>query len=460
MTLATRCPTCSTAFRVVRDQLRVSEGWVRCGQCQEVFNALETLFDLESGLPPPQLEQQPEPPAQARASLHDTQGALPGKPGPEVASTGQEPPEDLQPAGGSAAPRETLEVDLSGVGVAEALAAPGPEARVDPIWEEPITSPRGPGGDDRFNESEAFPGQGEPDRDSSGKPGTRVAALPPESEPETENLISTAGTPPQGRETPGPGLWAERPQPPASSTDPSADALQNALPSDFSPSIPDLSTPPGSHHSPVQKLGEGPAANLPTELSTVPEPANSAAVMRPGESEEREVPIPAFVREADEAALDEAPRRRGAWMAAAGLLMLVALGQAAYLWRDAAATRWPEARAWLAAGCEWVGCRLEPWRQLSGLRVESSSLGQVGSTTIYQLTMVLRNDTVWALRAPALELALTDPEGRVVTRRVLSIGDLGSPDDAVPAKGHLQLQASLSTGDRRISGYTLELFYP
>lgn len=46
MSLATRCPACSTVFRVVQDQLRVSEGWVRCGQCQEVFNALETLFDL------------------------------------------------------------------------------------------------------------------------------------------------------------------------------------------------------------------------------------------------------------------------------------------------------------------------------------------------------------------------------------------------------------------------------
>lgn len=46
MSLATRCPACHTVFRIVQDQLRVSEGWVRCGQCQEVFNALETLFDL------------------------------------------------------------------------------------------------------------------------------------------------------------------------------------------------------------------------------------------------------------------------------------------------------------------------------------------------------------------------------------------------------------------------------
>lgn len=47
MSLATRCTSCGTVFRVVQDQLKVSEGWVRCGRCDEVFNALEGLFDLE-----------------------------------------------------------------------------------------------------------------------------------------------------------------------------------------------------------------------------------------------------------------------------------------------------------------------------------------------------------------------------------------------------------------------------
>ena len=46
MSLATRCTSCATSFRVVQDQLKVSEGWVRCGRCDAVFNALEGLFDL------------------------------------------------------------------------------------------------------------------------------------------------------------------------------------------------------------------------------------------------------------------------------------------------------------------------------------------------------------------------------------------------------------------------------
>ena len=52
MSLATRCTACGTVFRVVQDQLKVSEGWVRCGRCNEVFNALEGLLDLERDSPP------------------------------------------------------------------------------------------------------------------------------------------------------------------------------------------------------------------------------------------------------------------------------------------------------------------------------------------------------------------------------------------------------------------------
>jgi predicted Zn finger-like uncharacterized protein len=48
MTLAARCPACGTVFRVVQDQLRVSEGWVRCGRCAEVFNAIDGLVELDA----------------------------------------------------------------------------------------------------------------------------------------------------------------------------------------------------------------------------------------------------------------------------------------------------------------------------------------------------------------------------------------------------------------------------
>ena len=45
MSLITRCTTCETLFRVVPDQLRISDGWVRCGQCGEVFDAAQNLLE-------------------------------------------------------------------------------------------------------------------------------------------------------------------------------------------------------------------------------------------------------------------------------------------------------------------------------------------------------------------------------------------------------------------------------
>ncbi|MCW5653053.1 DUF3426 domain-containing protein [Hydrogenophaga sp.] len=42
MSFTTRCPACGTTFRVVADQLKISEGWVRCGHCADVFDA--TLY--------------------------------------------------------------------------------------------------------------------------------------------------------------------------------------------------------------------------------------------------------------------------------------------------------------------------------------------------------------------------------------------------------------------------------
>jgi predicted Zn finger-like uncharacterized protein len=63
MSLATRCTHCGTIFKVVQDQLKVSEGWVRCGRCNEVFNALPALFDLETEAPPPRVTAPPPAPS-------------------------------------------------------------------------------------------------------------------------------------------------------------------------------------------------------------------------------------------------------------------------------------------------------------------------------------------------------------------------------------------------------------
>ena len=60
MSFIARCPACQTSYKVVPDQLRISDGWVRCGQCGEIFDASQQL--MEGGIDPaPGLAQLDDP---------------------------------------------------------------------------------------------------------------------------------------------------------------------------------------------------------------------------------------------------------------------------------------------------------------------------------------------------------------------------------------------------------------
>lgn len=63
-------------FKVVPDQLRVSDGWVRCGQCDEVFDANAHLQSLEDAQMPAPVKP-PDPTPFAWGDSLDVDGAAP-----------------------------------------------------------------------------------------------------------------------------------------------------------------------------------------------------------------------------------------------------------------------------------------------------------------------------------------------------------------------------------------------
>jgi len=71
MSDTTLCPQCATRFKVSEEQLEAHDGMVRCGRCQNVFNAREHLQEEE---PSPQLSLliDEEPTAVAEDSGDDT----------------------------------------------------------------------------------------------------------------------------------------------------------------------------------------------------------------------------------------------------------------------------------------------------------------------------------------------------------------------------------------------------
>jgi len=300
--LATRCSACGTVFRVVPDQLRVSEGWVRCGRCSQVFNALEGLVDLETGLP----------------------------------------------------------------------------------------------------------------RRRGGRP---VAGLQEESAEPTLDVAQPAA---------GPG------KPP--------------LPAPPPPDIPlDLSGP--AEPDIFASADEG------------PESVQDAGELAPKAK-------PSFVRNAERAARWQQPRVRAALVLAALLGALVLAAQLTHEYRHLLAARLPETRPWLEKACEPLGCKVEAIRQIEHLAVESSGLVRVERSGLYRLQVTVRNKGTYELSVPALDVTLTDNQGRLVARKVLRAAELGAPQATIGPGRELALQATLQAAagseaaSQPIAGYTIELFYP
>lgn len=104
----TRCPECDTRFKVSDEQLAAHEGLVRCGRCQNVFNARQHLQAEE---PSPQLSLPiGEPSAAADDPVSDTtQPALDKVATPDTENFG--PATDAEPA-----PAETAEPENGNAG--------------------------------------------------------------------------------------------------------------------------------------------------------------------------------------------------------------------------------------------------------------------------------------------------------------------------------------------------------
>ncbi len=350
MNLATRCLSCGTVFRVGEAQLQASEGWVRCGRCDGVFNAVEVLFDIDSGAP--------------------LQLAMPA---------------------GSDTP----------------AAAPAPATRPEPRVDPPART--------------AYPDE----------PLLRAPSRTVEDAADDEPIVITDHVAPPAPAAPAPAApfddgWAGR------------DALAR----------PPAAAPPALPAATAGVAAAAAAASLPQQ----PLPTTQAAA--PVQA------APSFLRQAERAALWRHPAMRGGLWAGVLLLALAMLLQMALLWRDSLAARLPGTAPALQALCRLAGCSVLPLRRIQQLSVASSGLNRLEGSSLYRLQLVLQNRADTPVMVPALDLTLTDPQGQLVARRVLQLAELGVPQAALQAGQDLPIKVLVSTSERRVEGYTLELFYP
>lgn len=189
----------------------------------------------------------------------------------------------------------------------------------------------------------------------------------------------------------------------------------------------------------------------------IPEPALAMAA-EPGPATSAPV-MPEFMRRAQSSARWNRP---GVRLALAGLsLMLAALLalQVVLHFRNAIAALHPPLREPLKALCGVAGCEVKAWKRIEALSIDATSLNPIGSGG-YKLNLALRNKTGVDVAAPSIELSLTDTNGAPMARRVLGPEAMSPVLTQVNAESEQALSLVFSTGGQRISGYSVNIFYP
>ncbi len=462
MGMITRCPACATAFRVVADQLRVSDGWVRCGQCGEIFDAAADLHD--NAVQP--LDLLIEPPA------------APG-PLPVTDHVAEEAAGDARPPGEDV-PAQALPSGDQGSqeGLTDGAAHEPPPAHPDPVdlsdaaadaalaWiessapEMPVSDPVG--SMERVGVAEL---QEVPLRESAPAPAPpeeagAAASAAEEVQPPVRAADDTAGA--QANDD-GPVLDGEAP-------DTDADTVGgHMLPESESES--ESESDDADAGTVLAAPGDA-EASMPLPLRPAAEPLDAPeravslafAPARAVAPAEPAVPEVSFIRQApvDEPAWRRA-LRRALWVLA-GVTLAGALSLQIVLHeRDQIAASVPAARPWLQALCQAAGCRVQPLRSIESIVIDDASFSALREDG-YRLQLTLRNRSERALALPAIELSLTDIQEQPVLRRVLLPPELGATTDELPARGEWAATVDVAVADNagraRIVGYRLLPFYP
>jgi predicted Zn finger-like uncharacterized protein len=504
--LATACPSCATVFRVVQDQLKVSQGWVRCGRCHEVFNALEGLFDLDSRRggetgsasgfsntgPTSQSGAAATPGSAAQRGITGTTSG-PATPqdgwdetSPAMFSGNRSPgagrSQAEAPGAGAALLRERL---AARVAAANAAAGGHPGGAHDEVEQDTRFEPKffengppTPLPDDVSapGQSPARPGDvGGGDRAADRSTATRAGANSADVDVDMDLsagglgeleqrrepwLISgTAGNRPAASPAPvnerGNQRWAEAMGEEADESQPEFSPTEALLQLPDGPLMPVREPARAAGREGVMASDDWAAEAAMSRVAagvsdTVHQPASAAGPMT----------LPGFLRDAERKARWQRPWVRWVLLVLCVVLLLGALAQLGLKNRDRYAARWPVTRPLLLELCGLVGCTLQAPRQIDALVVETSSLTRPPGVEGLRLQLVLRNRIDYEVAAPHVELSLTDAAGAVMARRVFTPADFGATRPALGAQQDANWSLVFSTTLRNIAGYSVSVFYP
>jgi len=466
MSLVTRCPACTTTFKVVRDQLRISDGWVRCGRCSHVFDATLDLHESSDGAS----AVAPAPPSAAGYSPSLVEPSFEGR--VESPSASAKPSQSSEDADFfDDEPEEQAQADVAPP-PAPVEVAPMEVAATPPSSPTPPAPPQ--------PSAFSLPAHGivadEPwsDLDVSEPPWRPPASsLPP-----FPNIDLNLAAPPPSPPPPAPPLPVPRAN---------AHGLIEPTLDDDAQEVEEKE----KDHDQVQmqkalrrarvKSAKIAIANKSREARAAAKAAASASsVVREASEPEGPASLPPMFaeREEDHHFSDDQSQDAhapGFWQRKGVRLLLGVLAVLAVLLlivqivrheRDGIAARQPGLRPALATLCQYTGCELSALRQIGDILIEGAAFAREKSGgNDYRLSFTLRNGATVPLAMPAVELSLLDTQERAVVRRVLMPADYGAPSVlAARAERAASLPLTLSPTEAAalppIAGYRVEAFYP
>lgn len=430
--LTTRCPNCSTMFRIRPEQLTVRSGRVRCGSCQQAFSALNHLEEVDDEMV---LPSNPVPSAQAAK--------------PVALATGK---------ARSTVPQPAVPLNAS-LGVAAELPASLPTPSIAPVAEpEPTESEKG---------SAAAPEAAVPLSTRSAEPADATVGLVLKGPSPAE--VRTEAKPDFAFDFDVSGLANDAA--PAGHVEPFTAAEHEASAAEV-PAKPyeskiakELGIPA---YDPERATGFGKTVMLEEPVELTRQDVDEAS--ESGNSSEARKSSRRRSRKSRKSKLVEDRRKRRhtwKWALGSGLLGLLALAQGAYVFRTEVVRELPQLRAPFEQVCLQLGCSVPYPREASDekIKIESSEFfADGGGPGRYRLVATIANHVPYAQAWPSLEVTITDRFDIAIARRVLA------PNEWLPAakrkepafEPHSEVAANiaLDLGGLAASGYRLYVFYP
>lgn len=147
------------------------------------------------------------------------------------------------------------------------------------------------------------------------------------------------------------------------------------------------------------------------------------------------------------------------------ILILTAIGQSAYVFRNQIAAWFPQTKPLLAKACAELGCQVGLPTHIDNVSIESSELQALAThANTFSLTVLLRNHGATEQAWPSIELMLNDSNETPIARRVFTpkeyLAAVPEAKAGFAARSEQPVKLFFELSQLKAAGYRVYLFYP